>query len=140
MAAIGWKVVAVSAGMGLLVLAPMIGVAWLMGGSSPAPGWRWGFLALSSFGFLTAGFVAGGRRRDVPMIHGALAALGVFAVTAGIGTMSLLSQDGARPAPGAAAVGLLLAVACGVAGALAADWTARRRQRLGASAPRGGGC
>ena len=114
--------------MGLLILLPFAAVASLVFPDDAGTGWRWLFLILALGAFTTAGFVAGGRRRDIPMVHGSLAAFATFLVAQLVGVVVLVAQ-GEDVSLVAVVVGAIVAVTCGVAGALAADWRARRRSR-----------
>jgi hypothetical protein len=124
---IGWPVVATSSLIGLAVLAPAAGLAWLAA-DDPGRAMTWLFLAAALLAFSTAGFAAGFRRRDIPMIHGCLAALGTF-VVATFGGIGLQVARGGGVSFAAVALGALVASSCGVGGALGADWLARRRRR-----------
>ena len=125
---VDWTVVRNAAVGGLVVLLPVALVASVALGDDPAPGWTWLFLAVALLAFTIAGFLAGGRRRDVPMIHGGLAAVATFAVAQLLGAgVRLARGEGVSIVAGL--LGLLLAVACGVGGGLGADWFHRRRRR-----------
>ncbi len=133
---IGWPVVLSSGFVGLVILLPAAGLAWAMV-DSPGRPQTWSFLVVTLLAFTVAGFAAGRRRRDIPMIHGALAALCTFIVAQLIGAgVQLARGDGISVA--AIVMGALLAISCGVGGALGADWLARirgRRQPIGNPAP-----
>lgn len=51
------------------------------------------FAALALFGFLAGGFVAGSKRPDMPMMHGAVAALVGFAVAQAIAAVLQVIRD-----------------------------------------------
>lgn len=125
---VDWTVVRNAAVVGLVVLLPAALVASVALGDDPARWWTWLFLAVSLLAFTVAGFLAGGRRQDVPMIHGGLAAVATFAVAQLLGSGLRLARD-EEVSIVAAVVGLLLALTCGVGGALGADWFHRRRRR-----------
>ncbi|MCP5034673.1 MAG: hypothetical protein GY939_22950, partial [Actinomycetia bacterium] len=81
---IGWPVVFSSGFVGLVILVPAAGLAWVLVDNPDRPQ-TWAFLVVALLAFTAAGFVAGRRRRDIPMIHGGLAALGTFVVAQLIG-------------------------------------------------------
>ncbi|MCP3987507.1 MAG: hypothetical protein GY724_00400 [Actinomycetia bacterium] len=133
---IGWPVVFSSGFVGLVILVPAAGLAWVLVDNPDRPQ-TWAFLVVALLAFTAAGFVAGRRRRDIPMIHGGLAALGTFVVAQLIG-MGVQLAGGYGISLAAVVMGALLAVSCGVWGALGADWLARvrgRRQPIGTPTP-----
>ena len=124
---IGWPVVVSSSLIGLAVLVPAAALAWVLV-DDPGPILTWTFLAVALLAFVAAGFAAGYRRRDIPMIHGGLAALVTFAI-AQLGGIGIQVARGGGVSLVVVALGALLASSCGVGGALGADWLLRLRRR-----------
>lgn len=91
-------------------------------------------------GLGVGGWVAARSCRRAPLIHGAAASLAAVAVLLAVNLVRRLAGDGdVDGAYGAyAVVWALLALACGLAGALAALGTPRRRPSAGSSAGPGG--
>ncbi len=94
------------------------------------------FLAWAWVTFALSGFAAGRRRLDLPMAHGAAAALVASVVVlalAAVGPTGSSGPDG--PGSGVAATtaatvtALALAAGAGAGGGLAADWLHRRGRR-----------
>jgi hypothetical protein len=125
---IDWRVVASATAAGLLVLVPLAAVSALALPTTPGAGWTWAFLAVAVAAFATSGAVAGGRRRDVPIVHGILAGLSTFVVAEAIGIVVLMVR-GEGVALIAVFLGGVLAATCGLGGALGADWLIRRSHR-----------
>lgn len=131
---VAWRAVLRGVGAGAVMLLAGRALSALFGPDASDGGWAWLFLAVALASFALAGAVAGGARSDRPMLHGVLAAGLVWLLiqTAGL---AQLWRDEQELAIGAVAVTGLLALTCGVAGALAADWVRRRRRRRGEEAP-----
>lgn len=131
MPSIGWTVIARATLLGVAVIAiPALVASALIdtGASGPLP---WLFLTVAMAGFLAAGWVAGKAQQATPMLHGGVAALATYAIVQ-IGGAIRRIADGEDLEVIAVAVTALLALSCGVGGALAADWVRRRRQATSA--------
>ncbi|MEM9561409.1 MAG: hypothetical protein AAGA93_02260 [Actinomycetota bacterium] len=92
-------------------------------------GWvSWLLLLVAIAGFGFAGLLAGRRRRDTPVLHGAIGAGLTFVVAVLIG-VAVTTVDDRSIQPSALPVSAVAAVTAGVAGALLADASARRLER-----------
>ncbi len=89
---------------------------------------RWLLLIVALAGFAVAGVLAGHRRRDTPVLHGAIGAGLTFLVALAIG-VAVTTIDDRSIEPSALPVTAVAAVTAGVAGALAADASSRRVER-----------
>ena len=88
------------------------------------------FALLAVLGFLAGGYVAGWRRPDTPMTHGAVAAFGGFAVAQAVAAVLQVIRDEDLSAV-AIAFNALLAANIGLVG----GWYAGRRHEATTRAP-----
>ena len=125
MSAVNWTVIRNSALVGLLIIVPVALITSLF--VDDAPGWSaWLFLAVTVLGFIAAGWMAGRARSNTPMLHGSIAAAVTYIIAQLIGIIARLVADEAVNLV-AVVLSAVLAAACGVGGALLADWLVRRR-------------
>ncbi|MGF1600334.1 MAG: hypothetical protein ACFCVK_26120 [Acidimicrobiales bacterium] len=128
MASLDWTAVGAGAVAGLVPLAIVGIVGSVAVDDDPSIAWSAAFLAVALATFTGAGVVAGHLRRDTPMAHGGAAAVVVAAVAQVVAIGTLRLDD--RPVDWLLVpVALIVAAACGVAGALGSEWFGRRRQR-----------
>ena len=127
MARIDWITVATGAGGGLAVILPGAALSQLVT-SRTGGGIVWLFLAVILTGFGTTGFLAGHRRRDTPMLHGALAAIVAFAIALLVGMVAAALRDRSISIV-AVPLAALAAITTGVGGSLLADGLHRRARR-----------
>ncbi len=125
MSAVNWTVIRNSALVGLLIILPVALISSLL--VNDAPTWSaWLFLIVTIIGFMAAGWTAGRSRSDTPILHGSIAAAVTYVIAQLVGVVARLMADEAVNLV-AIALSAVLAAACGVGGALLADWFARRR-------------
>lgn len=135
MRAVEWTVVRNATLIGLAIIVPVSIVASAVVDDSSRR-LTWLYLLVVLLGFGAAGMAAGRTGGSTPMLHGALAAGTTFVVAATIGVIRRVAAD--EPVAGAAiVVAGLVALCCGVGGALGSDWLRRRSQhrRAPATAP-----
>ena len=123
-----WTVIRTAATAGLVVVIPAAVVSEVLLDRSSASIWSLLFAAVTLFGFATAGYAAGRQRTDIPMSHGGLAAVLCYLVVQTFGTIKRLVAD---ESVNVAAYPLMamIALTCGIAGALFADWYLRKSRR-----------
>ncbi|MFT7601262.1 MAG: hypothetical protein ACI8TP_004213 [Acidimicrobiales bacterium] len=123
-----WPVVRFGAGYGLALIIPAALISAVLASSDSSSNLAFLFSFLILIGFVVAGYVAGNRRTDTPMMHGAAAALSCYVVVQLFGLLRRLAAGddiNLFTYPLAA----LFAATCGVAGAVFADWNRRRLSR-----------
>lgn len=123
-----WNVIRSAAATGLLIIVPAAVVSALIFDENSDSSWAilFGFVVLT--GFVTAGYLAGAKRSDTPMMHGAAAALACYVVVQLFGLLRRLAAGDdinliSYP------VSALFAATFGVAGGVFADWNRRRQLR-----------
>lgn len=122
LAAVRWRAVLVGFGLGVLAVAAIALLLWLMLsalGFDEAPAMATAFATVG--GFLIAGWLAGTRAPFSPWFHGALAAMGIALVVV------VTARRSGSPAP-TAQVLLLAGMAVGF-GALGGTLGGRRRRQ-----------
>ncbi len=134
MPALDWLAIRTAATAGLIVVVPAALLAELIVGDGGSSGWAFLFLFLTLLGFVIAGFGAGRLRTDTPLSHGAIAALVCYAVVQLFGAASRL-VNGEDLNLLAYPVMAMVAITCGVIGALFADWSQRRARRAPGGRP-----
>ncbi|MEM7341519.1 MAG: hypothetical protein AAF467_22895 [Actinomycetota bacterium] len=125
---ISWRAVAEGTAIGTVVLMLLAGLAQLAVGDDPAAVWSLVFVAASVVALACAGFGAGRRRLDLPMVHGAAAAIGAAIITI-VAQLVVGDAELSDLTPAGLALTAVVALAAGVGGALGADWLHRRRRR-----------
>jgi putative membrane protein (TIGR04086 family) len=88
------------------------------------------FLLVILAGMLVGGFVAGSKRPDTPLTHGAVAALVAYTLAQIVTVLVHLLRDTTLKSPAVYVFNALLAASFGVVGGLVAE---RRNARVGAS-------
>ncbi len=126
---IDWLTVRTAASAGLMIIIPAALVSAFLVGEDGPVGWSVLFVLLVLLGFFVAGFGAGRLRNDTPMMHGSLAAMSCYAVVQIFGTIRRLSA-GESIHPITYPLFLMIAAALGIAGAVFADWSARKTARM----------
>ncbi len=123
-----WTVIRSSATVGLLIVVPAAVISDLLFDRTDALWLSLLFAIATLLGFMAAGYAAGRQRTDIPMSHGAMAALVCYAVVQVFGTIKRLlagEEVNVLAYPFIA----MIALTCGLAGALLADWHVRRTRR-----------
>jgi hypothetical protein len=123
---VDWAVIRSSILAGLIVIVPAALVSqWLSSGDD---GWTFFFLLVVLLGFVIAGFGAGYLRSDTPMKHGAIAAVGCYAVVQLFGMVKrLIAGESINPVT--YILMAFLAASFGLVGGLFGDWHRRRSRR-----------
>lgn len=123
-----WSLIGTAAARGLVIIVPAAIISALLfdPGSDSNLAFLFGFIVL--VGFVVAGYAAGSRRADTPMMHGAAAALACYVVVQLFGLLRRLASGDdinllSYP------VSALFAATFGVAGGVFADWNRRRQLR-----------
>ena len=123
-----WAVIRSASLSGLLIIVPAAVVSALSFDETSSSNWAilFGFMIL--IGFVVAGYLAGAKRSDTPMMHGAAAALACYVVVQLFGLLRRLAAGDdinllSYP------VTALFAATFGVAGGVFADWNRRRQLR-----------
>ncbi len=123
-----WTVIRSSATVGLLVVVPAALISDLLFDRTDALWLALLFAIVTLLGFIAAGYAAGRQRTDIPMSHGALAAVVCYAVVQAFGTIKRLVADEEINVIAYPFIAMI-ALTCGMAGALFADWHLRRTRR-----------
>lgn len=126
---IDWRAVAIGAGAALVLAFPaaLIGAIVVDDESNNTV---WLFFLLIMAGVVAGGFVAGSKRPDSPLTHGALAGAGGYLV-AQVGTILVRVIDGAElRSPVVYVFNTLLMASLGVVGGIVAE---RRNAGIGSS-------
>lgn len=123
-----WSLVGAAAARGLVIIVPAAIISALMfdEGNDSNLAFLFGFVVM--IGFVVAGYSAGGRRSDTPMMHGAAAALACYVIVQLFGFLRRLASGddiNLLRYPMLA----LFAATFGVAGGVFADWNRRRQLR-----------
>lgn len=98
--------------------------------NSSANLWSFLFAFIVLLGFFIAGFGAGRLRNDTPMMHGSIAAMACYLVVQLFGTVRRIAQGDSINLVSYPLM-LMIAATCGVAGAVFADWSARKTAKMG---------
>ena len=123
-----WGVVRQGAIAGLVLIIPAALLSAIATSSDSNTNLAFLFSFLILIGFSIAGFVAGSRRSDTPMMHGAAAAVACYVVVQLFGLLRRLAA-GESVNFLTYPLAVLFAATCGVAGAVLADWNRRRALR-----------
>ena len=134
MSVLNWTVIRNAAAVGLGVIVPLSILASLLF-DTPRSWLNWLFFGAVILGFGLAGIVAGWTHHHAPLLHGGVAAMIVFVVAQTLAALVRVLPDDSLS--GAEAGGdrirltplvftALIALCCGVAGALGGDWMRRR--------------
>lgn len=124
---IDYATVTIAAGGGLAVILPGAALSALVAARSDGAS-VWLSLAVIVAGFTVAGLVAGRRRNDTPILHGALGAGAAFVIALTVGLTIAAFRDRSISVV-AIPIGALAAITAGVGGSLVADLTRRRSMR-----------
>jgi hypothetical protein len=127
-----WPIIRMGATAGLIVVIPAAIISALLVDDNDASSWAPLFEIVVIFGFVIAGWGAGSRRPDTPMMHGAAAAFLCYVVVQLFGFFRRLAQ-GADINFLTYPIQALLAATFGVAGAVFADWYRRKSLRTSSS-------
>ena len=129
MADLAWRAVGagVLAGLVLALPAGLIGAVVVNDESNNGV---FGFFLVIMAGMLVAGFVAGSKRPDFPLTHGAAAAVGAYAIAQVVTILVRLINDSKLRSPLVYLFNALLMASLGVVGGLIAE---RRNARLGST-------
>lgn len=123
-----WPVIRAAATAGLIIIIPAAVLSEVLVGDGGAANWAFLFWFVILIGFVIAGFGAGARRSDTPLMHGATAALVAYVVVQLFGFIKRLIA-GETINVFTYPLMALLSATCGVAGAVFADWNRRRNIR-----------
>lgn len=126
---IDWLTIRTSATAGLIIIIPAAVLSAVLVGEGGSRGWSILFILIILLGFFIAGFGAGRLRDDTPMMHGSLAAMTCSVVVQVFGAIRRLAA-GDPISPIQYPLILMIAASVGVAGALFADWSARKTARM----------
>lgn len=126
---IDWLTVRTSASAGLMIIIPSAILSAVIIGDDGAFAWSVLFAFLILLGFFVAGFGAGRLRSDTPMMHGSLSAISCYVVVQVFGVIRRLVA-GESINPISYPLFLMIAATCGIAGAVFADWSARKTARM----------
>ncbi len=126
---IDWLTIRTSATAGLIIIIPAAVLSAVLVGENGSPGWSILFVFAILLGFFIAGFGAGRLRDDTPMMHGSLAAMACYVVVQIFGSIRRLAV-GDPINPISYPLILMIAATVGIAGALFADWSARKTDRM----------
>ncbi len=126
---IDWLTIRTAATAGLIIIIPSAILSTVLIGENGSFAWSALFAFLILLGFFVAGFGAGRLRSDTPMMHGSIAAMSCYAVVQifGIGRR-LVAGESINPV--SYPLFLMIAATCGIAGAVFADWSARKTARM----------
>ncbi len=126
---IDWLTIRTSATAGLIIIIPAAVLSVIFVGENGSSGWSILFVVAILLGFFIAGFGAGRLRDDTPMMHGSLAAMACYVVVQIFGAVRRLATGDPINLISYPLV-LMIAATVGIAGALFADWSARKMARM----------
>jgi putative membrane protein (TIGR04086 family) len=122
---VDWKAVAAGAVVTIAVGIASSVTANLIGLNSDSSGWLV-FFWIDVFGAGVGGFIAGRRRLDTPLFHGALSGLAGYVVVAAVGTAINVAGGHGAPGPAQAIFAALWLALGGTLGGYVASWRAQK--------------